>query len=157
MKRLQISDRNIMSIAIQQEISRSEEARYDHRLHGALLVSRGLSYYRVGELFGQQIVVRNSDFFVLGITWQTNNFHAIKQRRWDIHAVSRSDKHDIRQIEIHFQVMISERVVLFRIEHFEQRRGGITPEVCSHLVYFIQQKQRITGTHLAQVLNDLAW
>ena len=53
MKKLQISDRDIMSIAIQQEISRSEEARYDHRLHGVLLVSRGLSCYKVAELFGQ--------------------------------------------------------------------------------------------------------
>ena len=53
MKKLQISDRDIMSIAIQQEISRSEEARYDHRLHGVLLVSRGLSCYQVGELFGK--------------------------------------------------------------------------------------------------------
>ena len=53
MKKLQISDRDIMSISIQQEISRSEEARYDHRLHGALLVCRGLSCYKVAELLGQ--------------------------------------------------------------------------------------------------------
>ena len=53
MKKLQISDRDIMSIAIQQEIFRSEEARYDHRLHGVLLVGRGLSCYQVAELFGQ--------------------------------------------------------------------------------------------------------
>ena len=46
MKKLQISDRDIMSIAIQQEIYRSEEARYDHRLHGVLLVCRGLSCYK---------------------------------------------------------------------------------------------------------------
>jgi transposase len=52
MKKLQISDKDIMSIAIQQEIARSEEARYDHRLHGVLLVSRGLSCYEVGDLLG---------------------------------------------------------------------------------------------------------
>jgi len=52
MKKLQISDRDIMSIAIQQEISRFEEARYDQRLHGVLLVSRGLSCYEVADLFG---------------------------------------------------------------------------------------------------------
>ena len=52
MKKLQVSDREIMSIAIQQEISRSDEARYDHRLHGVLLVSRGMSCYEVGDLLG---------------------------------------------------------------------------------------------------------
>lgn len=53
MRKLQISDKEIMSLAIQQEISRSEEARYDHRLHGVLLVCGGLSCYEVGDLFGQ--------------------------------------------------------------------------------------------------------
>jgi len=53
MKKLQISDRDIMSIAIQQEIARSEEARYDHRLHGVFLVSRGMSCYEVGDLLGR--------------------------------------------------------------------------------------------------------
>lgn len=53
MKKLQISDRDIMSITIQQEISRSLEARYDHRLHGVLLVARGLNCYQEGELFEQ--------------------------------------------------------------------------------------------------------
>jgi transposase len=53
MKRLQIADQNLMEIALRNEILRSEEARYDHRLHGVLLVCRGLSCYQVGELFGQ--------------------------------------------------------------------------------------------------------
>jgi transposase len=53
MRKLRISDRDIMMIAVQQEISRSKEARYDHRLHGVLLVCRGLSCYEVGDLFGQ--------------------------------------------------------------------------------------------------------
>ncbi len=53
MRRLEISDKEIMEIALQNEILRSEEARYDHRLHGVLLVCRGMSCYEVGEMFGQ--------------------------------------------------------------------------------------------------------
>ncbi|MDA8362070.1 MAG: hypothetical protein M0Z44_08820, partial [Gammaproteobacteria bacterium] len=34
MRKLQIEDAEVMRIAIQQEIGRSEESRYDHRLHG---------------------------------------------------------------------------------------------------------------------------
>ena len=52
MKRLQVADRELMEIALRNEILRSEEARYDHRLHGVLLVCRGLSCYEVGEMFG---------------------------------------------------------------------------------------------------------
>lgn len=53
MRRLQIDEPNVMCIAIQQEIARSEESRYDHRLHGVLLVCQGMSSYQVAELLGQ--------------------------------------------------------------------------------------------------------
>jgi transposase len=52
MKRIQIEDNQIMQEAIQQEILRSEDSRYDHRLHGVLLVSKGMSCYRAGEFLG---------------------------------------------------------------------------------------------------------
>jgi transposase len=42
-----------MQIAVQEEILRSEESRYDHRLHGILLVCSGLSCNEVAKLFGQ--------------------------------------------------------------------------------------------------------
>ena len=56
MRKLQVSDAAIMQIAVQQEILRSEESRYDHRLHGVLLVSRGMSCYEVAEHLGQDAV-----------------------------------------------------------------------------------------------------
>jgi len=56
MRKLQISDANIMQIAVQQEILRSEASRYDHRLHGVLLVSHGLSCGEVATLLGQDPV-----------------------------------------------------------------------------------------------------
>jgi transposase len=52
MRKLNIKNAEIMQIAVQQEILRSEESRYDHRLHGILLVCSGLSCYEVAELFG---------------------------------------------------------------------------------------------------------
>jgi len=53
MRKLSISDVEIMRLALQQEIARSEESRYDHRLHGVLLVSQGISCYQVAEWLGQ--------------------------------------------------------------------------------------------------------
>ena len=53
MRKLQIRDAEVMKIAIQQEIGRSEESRYDHRLHGVLLVANGQSCHGVAELFGE--------------------------------------------------------------------------------------------------------
>jgi transposase len=53
MRKLVIADAEVMCLAIQQEIARSEESRYDHRLHGVLLVNLGLSSCQVAEWFGQ--------------------------------------------------------------------------------------------------------
>lgn len=53
MKRLQIDDAPTMILALQDEIARSEESRYDHRLHGVLLAAHGMSCYQVAEWLGQ--------------------------------------------------------------------------------------------------------
>jgi len=53
MRKLQIENAEVMQVAIQQEISRSEESRYDHRLHGLLLVTTGQSCGEVARLFGE--------------------------------------------------------------------------------------------------------
>ncbi|QRF75072.1 Transposase [Thermoplasmatales archaeon] len=53
MKRLEINNAKELSVAIRNEISRSEESRYDHRLHGILLVSEGMSCYDAGNIFGE--------------------------------------------------------------------------------------------------------
>jgi transposase len=52
LRKLEIEDAEIMKIALQQEIVRSNESRYDHRLHGVLLVSLGFSCYEVGSMLG---------------------------------------------------------------------------------------------------------
>lgn len=51
MRRLEIKETDIMQIAVQQEILRSEESRYDHRLHGILLICNGFSCNEVAQLF----------------------------------------------------------------------------------------------------------
>lgn len=52
MKALTISDAASIVVELQQEIQRSEESRYDHRLHGVLLVAQGLTCPEVGHLLG---------------------------------------------------------------------------------------------------------
>jgi transposase len=52
MKPLTISDREEMIFALQDEIRRSAEARYDHRLHGVLLVAQGMSCRQAAATLG---------------------------------------------------------------------------------------------------------
>ncbi len=52
MKALTISDQENMIMALQDEIRRNDASRYDHRLHGVLLVAQGLTCPRVCQLLG---------------------------------------------------------------------------------------------------------
>ena len=73
----------------------------------------------VPDLLGQQVPHGYIDLFILGIAGNADNFHAIQQRTGNIHGICRCHKHRIRQVEVDFQVMVIESVVLFRVEHLE--------------------------------------
>lgn len=53
MRKLELADADVTRLAIEQEIARPDESRYDHRLHGLLLVAGGHSNQQVVELFGE--------------------------------------------------------------------------------------------------------
>lgn len=53
MRKLQLEDAEVMRMVIQQEIGRSDESRYDHRLHCLLLLAAGHSCRQVAALFGE--------------------------------------------------------------------------------------------------------
>ena len=90
MRRLEIKETDIMQIAVQQEIMRSEESRYDHRLHGVLLICNGFSSNEVAELFGhsprtvQYWIHRfeESGFAGLAYPWESGNA-SVCSANWD--------------------------------------------------------------------------
>lgn len=50
MRKLKLADAEVMQVAIRQVIDRSEASRYDHRLHGVLLVASGRSCTAVSQV-----------------------------------------------------------------------------------------------------------
>ena len=52
MKPLKIANAAIIVLGLQDEIRRSEESRYDHRLHGVLLVAQGMTCPEVSQVLG---------------------------------------------------------------------------------------------------------
>src|SRR4030065_500090 len=52
MKPLPIADASMMVLGLQDEIRRSQDSRYDHRLHGVLLVAQGMTCPEVARLLG---------------------------------------------------------------------------------------------------------
>jgi transposase len=53
MKKLEIANPQAILVAINQEIGRSDDARYSHRLHVLFLLANGESCQQVAEFFGE--------------------------------------------------------------------------------------------------------
>src|ERR1039458_206762 len=64
MRALTIADSAAMILGLQDEIRRSEESRYDHRLHGVLLVAQGMTCPEVARLLGD--APRSVEYWVRG-------------------------------------------------------------------------------------------
>jgi len=52
MRALTIADASTIVLGLQDEIRRNPESRYDHRLHGVLLVAQGMNCCQVATLLG---------------------------------------------------------------------------------------------------------
>jgi transposase len=62
MRPLTIRQRDKNILILQQEIQRSEESRYDHRLHAVLLVAQGMTCPEISRLLGDS--VRTVEYWV---------------------------------------------------------------------------------------------
>ena len=108
------------------------------------------------DLLFHQMALGNLKLLVLSVAFKTDDFHPVQQRLRQVHAVCGCHEHYVRQIEIDFQIMVIELVVLFRIENLKQGRRRIAPEILSKLVNFIEQEQRVHRPCLFQIGRDLA-
>ena len=67
--------------------------------------------------------------------------------------VGGGDEEYLAQVVFDIKVMIHEHVILFRIEHFEQRSRGIATEVHRHLVDLIQHDDGVLRARLFHHLD----
>ena len=108
------------------------------------------------DLPRNQILEGDVNFLFLGVTLKLNNLHAVAQGLGDrIEHIRGGNEQHLGEIESHVQIVVAKRCVLFRIERFEQRRRRIATKVASHLVNFVEHKDRIFRLSAPYSLNDL--
>src|SRR4029079_6338181 len=108
------------------------------------------------SLFRHEVSFCNLEFFAFRITGETEYLETILKRgRNRMQHVCRGDEEYFREIVFDVEITLLQRVVLFRIEHLEQRRTRVAAEVCAELVDFIEQQHRIHSARLLHHLNDL--
>src|SRR5688572_2416507 len=96
------------------------------------------------------------EFLAFGVTGKTQNLETVLQRRRDrVQHVRGGDEKDLRKIVLDVEIVILERVVLFRIEHFEQGSTWVAAEVRAKFVDFVEQQHRINRAGLLHHLDDL--
>lgn len=99
MKRINIPDAETFKAAIQDEISRTPEGRYFHRLHAVLQVLNGASSYETASLYGDS--PRTIEYWVQrltskGLTGLLEGNHTGRPARLSASALARLRK-DIRR------------------------------------------------------------
>ena len=104
---------------------------------------------------GQQEGAANRGFFLFGIARNLDDVHAVCQRARNLEAhVAGADEEDLGEIVGQFQVMIGEGVVLFGVQHFQQRRRRVAAIVGGHFVDLVQQEDRVTHADGLHGLDD---
>ena len=111
----------------------------------------------LGDLFRDQVPLGDLELLLFGVSGELDDFHAIAERRLNrIQHVCRRDEHHVGKIERHAEIVVAERMVLFRIQHFKQCGRRIAAEVRADLVDFIEHEHGIVAARLVDALNDAA-
>ncbi len=109
------------------------------------------------ELLGQQVIARDQQLLTVGVARELDHLHPVEQRRGDRgKRICGRDEEYAREVEGDLEVVIAEGVVLFGIEHFEQRRRRVAPEVGAELIDLVEQEHGISRTRAAQALQNPA-
>lgn len=96
------------------------------------------------ELLGYKVATAYLDFFFQYVARHFNEFHTVEQgARYGVEVVGRGDEQNFRQVVVYVEIVVVESVVLFRVEHFEQRRGRVAFEVVAYFVDFVEYEYRI--------------
>ena len=103
-----------------------------------------------------QVALGDLQLLVLGVASDADDLHAVQQGLGHVERVRRRHEHHVRQVIVDLQIVIVERRVLLRIEHFQQRRGRIAAMVHAHLVDLVQKEQRVAALGLLQALDHPA-
>ena len=111
----------------------------------------------LGQLPGNEIPFGDLELLALGVAREVDRLQSIKQRSGDaLQEVRGCDEQHFREVERHAEIVVRERVVLRRIEHFEQRGGRVALERNAQLIDFVEQENRVLRACLLHPLDDAA-
>ena len=103
----------------------------NHRLHYAIAQSDRLrSQPMLSNLLGKQMTACNLELLFIRIAGNLDDLQSVQQsRRNRFNVVGRGNEHHMAQIKRKLHVVITESIILCRIQHFQHRRCRIAAKV----------------------------
>ncbi len=109
------------------------------------------------QLLGQEVAPRDLVFFVGDIPGEPDDLHAVRQHLGDgVDGIGGGDEEHVRQVEGRVDIVVAEFHVLLRVEHLQERRGGVALEALAQLVDLVEHEDRVPVFAYFQALDDLA-
>ena len=103
------------------------------------------------------MILSNHQLLFIGVGTELDDLHTVKQwTGYGIQGVGSGDEHDVGQVEGNLQIVIPVGMILLGIQNLQQGRAGVTTIVRTHLIDFIQQKDRVGGARLGNGRHDSA-
>ena len=88
---------------------------------------------------------------VLCVTVQADDLHPVQERSGNrFRDVPRRDEEHVGEVQVHFQVVVAEGVVLGGVKNLEERRRGVATPVGADLVDLVKHDDRVAGSRLFQ-------
>ena len=107
------------------------------------------------DLLGQQMFSGNAQLFFFRVAGHFDDLQTVQQRPGNgVHGVGGGDEHDLAQVEGQLHVVVAESEILLRVQHFQQRGGGVAPEIAAHFVDLVKQEHRVHGARLLDTGDD---
>ena len=107
------------------------------------------------QFFRHKVALGNLYLLLGDVAAHLDDFHTVEQRtRNGSDVVGCCNEEHFRQVVVHIQIIIVERVVLFGVQHLQQRRCRVAVDgVLRHLVNLVQDKHGVRRTRLLNTLD----
>ena len=107
------------------------------------------------EEFWDEVI--DSDVMLVNgrVSWDLDDFHSIPEGGFNgIEGIGSSDEEDLTEIDGEFDVIVAEGGVLLWIEDFEEGAGGVTVDIGSEFIDFIEHDDWVHRFDATESLND---
>ncbi len=109
------------------------------------------------QLLGTEELARDGELLGPRVARALDDLHAVHQGRGDhLRIVGGAEEGDLGEVVRDVEVVVLEGRVLLRVEHFEERGGGIAEEVDAHLVDLVEHEDGVLHGRALHRLHDAA-